>query len=139
MVGHHQRELDKPLAKPPQSSGKLPNADVGDLPEMLVLVVQVDVVEILHLLVVVVDRVNKYQWEVEEVPVALVSNNVVLVLVIILGWDVVMFLIQAVHPLVVVRHLHLLILVGTTDHHNSIIATLSQQEHHVDQKWMTLR
>lgn len=34
MVGHHQKELDRPLAKPPQSFGKLPNVDVGDLQEM---------------------------------------------------------------------------------------------------------
>jgi hypothetical protein len=84
MVGHHQKELDRPLAKPPQSFGKLPNVDVGDLQEMLVEVLQVDVVEISDRSVVVVDRVSSRQWVVEAVLVLVASNNVVLVLVTML-------------------------------------------------------
>jgi hypothetical protein len=84
MVGHHQKELDRPLAKQPQSFGKQPNVDVGDLQEMLVEVLQVDVVEISDRSAVVVDRVSSRQWVVEAVLVLVASNNVVLVLVTML-------------------------------------------------------
>ena len=84
MVGHHQKGLGRPSVKLLRLFGKLPNVDVVDLLETLV--VQVDVVEILDHMVVAVDRVSNYQWVVEVVLLLVVdSSNEVQDWVTILG------------------------------------------------------
>ena len=124
MVGHHQKGLDRPSGKPRQLFGKLPNVDVEDLLEMLL--VPVDAVAISGL-VVVEDWDSNCQWVVEAV---VAFNNVVPVLDTIPALDVEMFPILEAHPQVVDPHLHR-ILVDTTDQHNNGTATTFQHRNSI--------